>query len=326
MLHVVSRQVSVLFLWLLLCAPPGNAFARVDTVSPVKKVPTVPAQRTRRPGSLTRHRASQPVRLARKQNATALHRLRPPYAAATEQALPQDRFSLAVFGGASAEMSRTAQEAARVIGTTIAALKLVVVTGACPGIPDVAVAEARKGGAPAVGYSPWITPEQHENARAPTNLSTIVLTPEYTSGLPAYYERSLSMIKALQGRGAAIAVGGRLGTNAELNIAADLRVPVGIVAGSGGVSDVAVPTLVASIRAGKTPDVPILLTRAPGGIGTWIAYWRAADQLARASRLAPGLRPLIVMDPELPRAIEQFVTRVKEFYAHDDGRLVLGDG
>lgn len=140
-------------------------------------------------------------------------------------------YQICVSGAAKGESVDEGKELAAQLGRAIAEGGHALMTGATVGLPDYA-AQAYKaaGGKMSVGISPAASKLEHiSKYRLPTEAYDVIL---YT-GLH-YVGRDMLLITSSD---AVASVGGRLGTLHEFTIAFEADVPIGLLEGSGGISD-----------------------------------------------------------------------------------------
>ena len=116
------------------------------------------------------------------------------------------------------------------IGQEIARAGCILVNGACPGLPDEAAFGAKNVGGLTMGISPAFSEEEHtKHYKSPRENYDIIL---YTGmGL---MERDLINIRSSD---AIIILGGGIGTLNEFTVAFDDEKVIGVLTGTGGVSD-----------------------------------------------------------------------------------------
>ena len=116
------------------------------------------------------------------------------------------------------------------LGKEIAKRGYVLITGACPGIPHEAVKGAKTEGGFVVGISPGLNMEEHVNKyRSPTwGYDAIIYTGSGLMGREIENIRSCDVV---------IFAGGRSGTLGEFAIAYDEAKIIGVLEGSGGITD-----------------------------------------------------------------------------------------
>ena len=158
------------------------------------------------------------------------------------------RVKIGVMGSASGptlENERSVQ-LARDLGHWIAKAGCILVNGACPGLPDLAACSAKKAGGFVMGVSPAFSRREHlETYRSPIDWYDVIL---YT-GL-GLMERDITNIRSSD---AIIVVGGGVGTLNEFTVAFEEKKVVGVLTGSGGVSD-HVPAILKMCDRGVAED------------------------------------------------------------------------
>lgn len=135
-----------------------------------------------------------------------------------------------VMGGASGEMTPAHLAAAETVGRAVARAGCVLITGACPGLPLAAARGAKSAGGTVVGISPGLSLDEHVyKYRSPAEHHDILV---FTgSGLMG---REVDNIRTSD---VVVIIGGRSGTLGELAIAYDEGKLIGVVTGTGGISD-----------------------------------------------------------------------------------------
>lgn len=140
------------------------------------------------------------------------------------------RMAIGVMGAAGGRLEPQVRARVRTLGAEIARRGYVLVTGACPGLPHDAVLGAKSQGGTVVGISPALNLNEHIlNYRSPTRGYDLII---YTgSGLMG---REIETIRTCD---VVIFAGGRSGTLGEFAIAYDESKVIGILAGTGGITD-----------------------------------------------------------------------------------------
>lgn len=140
-------------------------------------------------------------------------------------------YQICVSGAAKGDSVDEDKDLAAQLGKAIAEGGHALMTGATIGLPDyAALAYKEAGGKMSVGISPAASKLEHVmKYRLPTKAYDVIL---YT-GLH-YVGRDMLLITSSD---AVASVGGRLGTLHEFTIAFEADVPIGLLEGSGGVSD-----------------------------------------------------------------------------------------
>lgn len=180
--------------------------------------------------------------------------------------------TIGVMGGASPVRSRRHLAQAHELGRAIAESGCVLITGACPGLPHSAACGAKQAGGTVIGISPGMNFDEHvRKYRSPIEPHDVLI---FTgSGLMG---REVINIRSSD---AVVIVGGRSGTLGELAIAYDEGKSIGILRGTGGVSDIAADIL--DVCAKDTGSIVIYeknprelvaqllrVLRRPRGVGT----------------------------------------------------------
>ena len=137
---------------------------------------------------------------------------------------------IGVMGGASGQFEKSHLDKAHQLGEVIAAKGCVLITGACPGFPLSAACGAKQNKGVVVGISPALSLDEHVNKyHSPTEFHDVLI---YTgSGLMG---REVVNIRSSD---IVVIIGGRSGTLGELAIAYDEGKLIGVLTGTGGISD-----------------------------------------------------------------------------------------
>jgi len=116
------------------------------------------------------------------------------------------------------------------IGHYIAKSQCILVNGACPGLPDEAAFGAKQAGGTTIGVSPAYSEKAHiETYHSPIQHYDIII---YTGmGL---MERDILNIRSSD---AIIVIGGGIGTLNEFTVAYDEGKVIGVLTGTGGITD-----------------------------------------------------------------------------------------
>lgn len=142
------------------------------------------------------------------------------------------RKKIGVMGSASGPTLENPDSVARAteLGREIARQGAILINGACPGLPDLAAAGAKEEGGFVFGVSPAFSLAEHvEVYDSPVANYDMILY----SGM-GLMERDIVNIRSADG---IIIVGGGVGTLNEFTVAYEERKPVGVLSGSGGISD-----------------------------------------------------------------------------------------
>jgi uncharacterized protein (TIGR00725 family) len=155
---------------------------------------------------------------------------------------PGMRLTVGVMGSAGGDQLAGASEKAYALGQAIAEQGLIIITGACPGLPYACARGAREHGGLSVGISPALSLDEHiHKYLSPSDMYDVLI---YTgSGLMG---REVTNIHSSD---MVVIVGGRSGTLGEFAIAYEQGKLIGILEGTGGITE-----QIEAILAGFTKD------------------------------------------------------------------------
>ena len=138
--------------------------------------------------------------------------------------------TIGLMGSAGGKLEERVRKVVKSLGGSIARRGYVLVTGACPGLPHDAVTGAKQKNGIVVGISPALNFEEHVvKYGGPTRYYDAII---YTgSGLMG---REIENIRSCD---VVIFAGGHSGTLGEFAIAYDEGKVIGILTGSGGITD-----------------------------------------------------------------------------------------
>lgn len=154
-------------------------------------------------------------------------------------------YQICVSGAAKGANVQVVHKLAEAAGRRVAETGHVLITGATTGLPDYAAAAARKAGGMSIGFSPAANRRAHiKSYRLPVkNYDGLLFTGfDYTG-------RDLLLVRSAD---AVVTVGGRIGTLQEFAVAFEEKTPIGIVTGSGGITDAIKEVLRAAQRSRHT--------------------------------------------------------------------------
>jgi uncharacterized protein (TIGR00725 family) len=139
------------------------------------------------------------------------------------------RMTVGVMGSAGGHIEGEVLERARRLGAAIAKRGYVLITGACPGLPHEAAKGVKEVGGIVVGISPALNLGEHvKKYRSPTRCyDTIVYTGSGLMGREIENIRSCDVV---------VFAGGRSGTLGEFAIAYDEQKVIGVLEGTGGIT------------------------------------------------------------------------------------------
>jgi len=141
------------------------------------------------------------------------------------------KLTIGVMGSSGGTLSKEVERKAYLLGEAIAERNAILVTGGCPGLPYEAVRGAKAKGGLVIGISPGLSIEEHKNKYASPVEGFDVLI--YTgSGLMG---REITNIRSCD---IVVIAGGRTGTLGELAIAYDEGRLIGVLTGTGGITEI----------------------------------------------------------------------------------------
>lgn len=147
---------------------------------------------------------------------------------------------IAVYGSATGELSDEVKKKARELGRQIARSGHTLVTGACPGLPYEAVIGASEEGGECIGFSPAVNEKQHiEVLSFPVKgFSKIIYVPEsYELADDPMACKKYRNITSTRFTDMAIFIKGETGSMNEFTNMYDYGKRIGVLEGSGGISD-----------------------------------------------------------------------------------------
>ena len=141
------------------------------------------------------------------------------------------KLTIGVMGSSGGDLSAEVREKAFRLGETIAEHDAILITGGCPGLPYEAVRGAKAKGGLVIGISPGLSVEEHqEKYNSPVDgFDLLIYTGSGLMGREITNIRSCDMV---------VIAGGRTGTLGELAIAYDEGRLVGILTGTGGITEI----------------------------------------------------------------------------------------
>jgi uncharacterized protein (TIGR00725 family) len=150
------------------------------------------------------------------------------------------KLTIGVMGSSGGELSDEVRRKVYRLGEAIAERDAILITGGCPGLPYEAVKGAKAKSGLVVGISPGLSIDEHRGKyRSPTeNFDVLIYTGSGLMGREITNIRSCDII---------VIAGGRSGTLGELAIAYDEGRLIGVLTGTGGITEI-VETI---IRASK---------------------------------------------------------------------------
>lgn len=137
---------------------------------------------------------------------------------------------IGVMGGAGGGIPVACLRKAALLGGAIATAGCVLVTGACPGLPLAAARGAKRSGGTVIGISPGLSLDEHAFKYESPTLAhdVLIFTGSGLMGREVVNIRSSDIV---------VIIGGSSGTLGELAIAYDEGKLIGVLNGTGGISD-----------------------------------------------------------------------------------------
>jgi uncharacterized protein (TIGR00725 family) len=150
------------------------------------------------------------------------------------------KLTIGVMGSSGGEVSDEVCSKVYRLGEAIAERDAILITGGCPGLPYDAVRGAKAKGGFVVGISPGLSIDEHQGKYGSPveNFDLLIYTGSGLMGREITNIRSCDII---------VIAGGRSGTLGELAIAYDEGRLIGVLTGTGGITEI-VETI---IRASK---------------------------------------------------------------------------
>ena len=142
----------------------------------------------------------------------------------------QMRLAVGVMGSAAEDEPDEGRHAAYRLGEAIANQGFILITGACPGLPYEAACGAKAAGGQSVGISPALSLHEHlYRYHSPADaFDVLVYTGSGLMGREVTNIHSSDMV---------VVLGGRSGTLGEFAIAYDEGKLIGVLQGTGGITD-----------------------------------------------------------------------------------------
>ena len=139
------------------------------------------------------------------------------------------KLTIGVMGASGGALTEEIRQRAYRLGEAIAVRDVILITGACPGLPYEAVRGAKAKGGFVVGISPGLSIEEHQGKyRSPVEgFDVLVYTGSGLMGREITNIRSCDIV---------VIAGGRTGTLGELAIAYDEGRLIGVLTGTGGIT------------------------------------------------------------------------------------------
>ena len=183
------------------------------------------------------------------------------------------KLTIGVMGSSGGTLSKEVERKAYLLGEAIAERNAILVTGGCPGLPYEAVRGAKAKGGLVVGISPGLSIDEHRGKYASPVEGFDVLI--YTgSGLMG---REITNIRSCD---IVVIAGGRTGTLGELAIAYDEGRLIGVLTGTGGITEIVAEILRVS---GKETGACVLYDDDPVKLVDRLIHYYRTEHFRRPS-------------------------------------------
>lgn len=184
-----------------------------------------------------------------------------------------------VMGGAGNNIPAEILDKATQFGEAIATAGCIVVTGACPGLPLAAARGAKRQGGTVIGISPALSLDEHAFKYESPTLAhdVLIFTGSGLMGREVVNIRSSDIV---------VIVGGSSGTLGELAIAYDEGKLIGVLSGTGGISDLVEGILA---KCNKDTGARVLYDTDPGRLIQQLVDMYCSEHFLRPSVFCRGL-------------------------------------
>lgn len=183
------------------------------------------------------------------------------------------KLTIGVMGSSGGDLSEEVLRKAYRLGEAIAERDAILITGGCPGLPYEAVRGAKAKGGLVVGISPGLSIDEHRGKYASPVEGFDVLI--YTgSGLMG---REITNIRSCD---IVVIAGGRTGTLGELAIAYDEGRLIGVLTGTGGITEIVDEILRVS---GKDTGACVLYDDDPAKLVDRLIHYYRTEHFRRPS-------------------------------------------
>jgi uncharacterized protein (TIGR00725 family) len=141
------------------------------------------------------------------------------------------KLTIGVMGSSGGDLDEDVRRKAYHLGEAIAESDAILITGGCPGLPYEAVRGAKAKNGLVIGISPGLSIDEHRGKyRSPVeDFDLLIYTGSGLMGREITNIRSCDII---------VIAGGRSGTLGELAIAYDEGRLIGVLTGTGGITDI----------------------------------------------------------------------------------------
>lgn len=193
-----------------------------------------------------------------------------------------------VMGGASGHFEKSQLNKAHQVGKAIAERGCILITGGCPGLPLAAACGAKQNGGFVIGISPALSLTEHVSKyNSPAEFhDVLVYTGSGLMGREVVNIRSSDIV---------VIIGGRSGTLGELAIAYDEGKLIGVLTGTGGISDMVSDILKA---CKKDTGSTVVYSKDPTKLIDELLRVYEKEHHRRPSQFSSAKVPGIIMDPK----------------------------
>jgi hypothetical protein len=177
------------------------------------------------------------------------------------------------MGSSGGDLSREILAKAYRLGEAIAARDAILITGGCPGLPYEAARGAKAKGGLVIGISPGLSLDEHRGKyRSPSDgFDVLIYTGSGLMGREITSIRSCDMV---------IVAGGRTGTLGEFAIAYDEGRLIGVLTGTGGITELVEPIIKAS---GKETGACVLYDDEPERLVDRLIHYYRTEHIRKPS-------------------------------------------
>lgn len=149
-------------------------------------------------------------------------------------------FKIGIFGSAVDEVTLITEKAKQ-IGRELAVSKVIIITGACSGIPNVVASAAHQNGAEIWGFSPTISLKKYNQLESELDYKIfkklLFVSKNYQFAQNIEICRKYRNVASTAACDAGIIISGRWGTMNEFTNLHDMGKIIGILTGTGGIAD-----------------------------------------------------------------------------------------
>lgn len=188
------------------------------------------------------------------------------------------KLTIGVMGSSGGELTEIVKEKAYHLGEAIAEHDAILITGGCPGLPYDSAHGAKAKGGFVVGISPGLSVDEHQGKYgSPIDAFDLLI---YTgSGLMG---REITSIRSCD---IIVIVGGRTGTLGELAIAYDEGRLIGVLTGTGGITEI-VETIIRT--SGKETGACVLYDDHPDKLIDRLIHYYKTEHYKKPSCFCDG--------------------------------------